>query len=69
MNPFRWRPRRKAEIVELVRVGHLSAPAACGLYGLTPEELAAWQRDYTAYGVAGLAVTKTQIYRKDKAMK
>jgi Protein of unknown function (DUF1153) len=36
---------------------------ACRYYKLSTEEFAAWERAIEAHGVAGLRVTRLQIYR------
>ncbi|HEY3912021.1 MAG TPA: DUF1153 domain-containing protein [Stellaceae bacterium] len=59
----RWVARRKAVIVSAVRNGALSLEEACRRYQLSVEEFHGWQRAIEAHGVAGLRVTRLQIYR------
>jgi Protein of unknown function (DUF1153) len=59
----RWVARRKAVIVDAVRSGAVSLEEVCRRYELSVEEFAAWQRAIEAHGVAGLRVTRLQIYR------
>lgn len=59
----RWVARRKAVIVDAVLRGDLSLDEACSRYRLSVEEFQAWQRAIEAHGVAGLRVTRLQIYR------
>ena len=59
----RWVARRKAVIVNAVRDGALSLEEALRRYQLSIEEFYAWQRAIDAHGVAGLRVTRLQIYR------
>ena len=59
----RWVARRKAVIVSAVSSGALSLDEACRRYQLSVEEFRAWQRAIEAHGVAGLRVTRLQIYR------
>jgi uncharacterized protein DUF1153 len=59
----RWVARRKAVIVDAVRGGALTLDEACHRYGISVEEFLAWQRAIEAHGVAGLRVTRLQIYR------
>ncbi|HTV45590.1 MAG TPA: DUF1153 domain-containing protein [Stellaceae bacterium] len=59
----RWVARRKAVIVNAVRNGALSLEEACRRYQLSVEEFHAWQRAIEEHGVAGLRVTRLQIYR------
>ncbi len=59
----RWVARRKAVIVSAVRNGALSLDEACRRYQLSVEEFHAWQRAIEEHGVAGLRVTRLQIYR------
>ena len=59
----RWVARRKAVIVDAVRNGALTLEEACRRYQLSTEEFYAWQKAIDAHGVAGLRVTRLQIYR------
>jgi Protein of unknown function (DUF1153) len=59
----RWVARRKAVIVNAVRNGALTLDEACRRYQLSIEEFHAWQKAIEAHGVAGLRVTRLQIYR------
>ena len=59
----RWVARRKAVIVDAVRDGALTIDEACRRYQLSPEEFHAWEKAIEAHGVAGLRVTRLQIYR------
>jgi Protein of unknown function (DUF1153) len=59
----RWVARRKAVVVDAVRSGAISLEEACRRYELSVEEFLAWQRAIESHGVAGLRVTRLQIYR------
>jgi Protein of unknown function (DUF1153) len=59
----RWVARRKAAIVNAVRSGEMNIEDACRYYKLSTEEFAAWERAIEAHGVAGLRVTRLQVYR------
>ena len=59
----RWVARRKAVVVNAVRSGAVSLEEVCRRYELSVEEFLAWQRAIEAHGVAGLRVTRLQIYR------
>ena len=59
----RWVARRKAVIVDAVRNGALTLEEACQRYKLSTEEFHSWQKAIDAHGVAGLRVTRLQIYR------
>jgi len=59
----RWVARRKVEIVNAVRNGKMDIEDACRYYMLSTEEFAAWERAIEANGVAGLRVTRLQVYR------
>ncbi|HXC92284.1 MAG TPA: DUF1153 domain-containing protein [Stellaceae bacterium] len=59
----RWVARRKAVIVNAVRDGALTLEEACRRYQLSIEEFHGWQKAIEAHGVAGLRVTRLQIYR------
>jgi hypothetical protein len=59
----RWVARRKAVVVDAVRSGAISLEEACRRYELSVEEFLGWQRAIESHGVAGLRVTRLQIYR------
>src|ERR1700758_964506 len=59
----RWVARRKAVVVNAVRSGSISLEEVCRRYELSVEEFLAWQRAIDTHGVAGLRVTRLQIYR------
>jgi hypothetical protein len=59
----RWVPRRKAAIVNAVHSGVVSLEEICRRYNLSGEEFIAWQRAIETHGVAGLRVTRLQVYR------
>ena len=59
----RWVARRKAVVVNAVRSGAISLEEVCRRYELSVEEFFAWQRAIDTHGVAGLRVTRLQIYR------
>ena len=62
-NTKRWVASRKADIVRAIRSGALSRADACSQYLLSDEELRLWERALDTIGVAGLRVTRVQIYR------
>ena len=59
----RWVARRKAAVVTAVRSGEIDLEEACRRYELSEEEFHAWEQGIKAYGVAGLRITRLQIYR------
>ena len=63
----RWVARRKAAVVTAVRSGAISLEEACRRYHLSEEEFLTWERGIKVHGVAGLRITRLQIYR-DVAM-
>ena len=63
----RWVVRRKAAVVQAVRVGMISLQEACLRYDLSVEEFFAWQRAVERHGIPGLRVTRLQIYRDPEA--
>lgn len=65
----RWVARRKAAVVTAVRSGAISLEEACRRYHLSEEEFLAWERGIDAHGVAGLRITRLQIYRDVPALK
>ena len=50
-------------VVDAVRSGAISLEEACRRYQLSVEEFIGWQRAIESHGVAGLRVTRLQIYR------
>jgi transposase-like protein len=60
----RWVSRHKAAIVNAVHSGAVSLEEVCRRYDLSVEEFIAWQRAIEAHGVAGLRVTRLQVYRR-----
>lgn len=54
----RWVVARKAAVVRAVERGDMSADAACALYVIAPEELAAWRAGYAGRGLDGLRVAR-----------
>ena len=50
----RWVAGRKAAVVAAVLGGVLTVMEACRRYGLSPDELAEWERHYEAEGLKGL---------------
>ena len=48
----RWTARRKAAVVQSVRLGLISLEEACLRYDLTVEELFGWQRAVDRHGSA-----------------
>ncbi|MET0361468.1 MAG: DUF1153 domain-containing protein [Sphingobium sp.] len=59
----RWTAFRKAAVVSALNGGLVSIAEMLGTYGLTIEELSAWQRGFNHFGIAGLRQTYTQRTR------
>jgi transposase-like protein len=59
----RWVVRRKAAVLAAVRNGDLTVEEACRRYGLSEEELHAWQRAFDADGLRGLRATRLPAHR------
>lgn len=53
----RWTIIRKARLLQLIADGKISAALACLRYDISPDELAAWERDHAISGAKGLRVT------------
>jgi hypothetical protein len=62
-NTKRWVIRRKAAVVDAVKVGILTLEQACERYKLSTEEFFTWQTLVEQHGVPGLRVTRLQTYR------
>ena len=63
-NTSRWVPSRKADVVRAIRDGVIGRTEACARYALSGEELRLWERAIDAAGIAGLRVTRVQVYRE-----
>jgi Protein of unknown function (DUF1153) len=59
----RWVARRKAAVVAAVRSGAIGLEEACRRFELSEEEFHSWERVIESHGVAGLRITRLQIYR------
>jgi hypothetical protein len=59
----RWVARRKAAVVAAVRSGAIGLEEACRRFELSEEEFHAWEQGIENHGVAGLRITRLQIYR------
>jgi hypothetical protein len=60
----RWVASRKAAVVRAVRHGLLARDEALATYGLSEEELDAWQEAVDRHGEAALKATALQRYRQ-----
>ena len=65
----RWVIRRKAAVVAAVRSGAIGLEEACRRFELSEEEFNAWERGFDRHGVAGLRITRLQIYRDTPSVK
>jgi transposase-like protein len=63
----RWTIRRKAAVLAAIRTGLITREEVCRRYQLSEEELFSWERAFEAYGLAGLRVTRLQMYRRRTA--
>ncbi|MBS0362731.1 MAG: DUF1153 domain-containing protein [Proteobacteria bacterium] len=63
----RWTVRLKAEVVEAIRAGRVTAQDVMDHFGIAPEELAGWSRRYAAGGRSSLRVTRLQDVRAREA--
>src|SRR5437868_12188673 len=59
----RWVPRRKAAVVDAVRSGVIGLEEACRRYQLSEGEFLSWEREIATHGLAGLRITRLQLYR------
>jgi hypothetical protein len=60
----RWGARRKADVVDAVRRGHLGLNEACTRYALSLEEFLSWQERLQRSGLAGLKMRSVQTARR-----
>jgi hypothetical protein len=66
-NTKRWVVRRKAAVVTAVRSGAMTADEACRRYGLSEEELLAWQQAFASHGLPGLRATRLPTNRSRRS--
>ena len=59
-NVRRWVASRKRIVVEASATGLIARSTALERYGLSDEELSAWESDFAAHGADGLKVTLQQ---------
>jgi ribosomal protein S19E (S16A) len=62
-NTQRWVVRRKAAVLAAVRNGDITVEEARSRYGLSQEELQAWERGFDADGLSGLRATRVVAHR------
>jgi hypothetical protein len=56
-----WTIKRKAAILEAIRVNRISPEEAGLLYNLSAEELLAWQEALAQHGIGGLKATAPRV--------
>ncbi|SFR48483.1 DUF1153 domain-containing protein [Litoreibacter janthinus] len=61
----RWVASRKARVVHAVEADLISAEEACGMYGLSDEELTSWREAVAEHGIKALRATSVQSYRQN----
>jgi hypothetical protein len=54
VSPYRWTPRRKAQILDDIAAGRITRAAALEAYALSDDELDEWQRRYAGGQFKGL---------------
>lgn len=59
----RWTAQRKIDLLNDIAAGELSRQGAFARYGVTEDELDAWERRWAAHGTQGLMTTKIQETR------
>lgn len=59
----RWDTKRKAQVVNAVRNGHLTLDQACEIYAMSVDEFLAWQSLFDQYGPKGLMATRVKELR------
>jgi hypothetical protein len=62
----RWTFGRKGAVLDAIRRGALTVEQARERYGLSLEELDAWQCDFERHGLYGLRATRLQLYRDEE---
>ena len=62
--PVYWVPRRKAQVIAAIAGGLLTIEEACERYGISLEELAAWNHAAARSGLHGLRTTHRKTYKK-----
>lgn len=59
----RWTPRKKAEVLEALRLRRITITQACEAHDLSAEEIDGWVERFGAYGQAGLSAMRLQELR------
>lgn len=59
----RWTAQRKIDLMNDIAAGEITRLAAFTRYGVTDDELHAWERQWAAHGTEGLKATKLQEHR------
>jgi|SRR5215471_16574322 len=63
----RWTPSRKEAVLRAIARGEITIKGAIERWVLSPDEIAAWQRDYALAGRAGLRVRyRLRIHSEQK---
>ena len=65
-NTKRWTAPRKAAVVEALHSKKLTLEEARKRYGLSVEELRAWELHFARHVMYGLHATRVQLYRNDE---
>ena len=63
-NVKRWTPRRKAQILDAVARGDVTAEIVFDRYRISRDEFLEWERLDEEFGISGLKTTLFQTYRK-----
>lgn len=63
-NQQRWTKAKKFMIVSALAKNIISFEGACSFWGLTKEELALWQKHYSAYGINSLKIGTINALRR-----
>jgi hypothetical protein len=59
----RWVTRRKAEVIAAMRGGLITRQEVCNRYGISNDELQAWEELFDQHGMRGLKTTRLQLHR------
>lgn len=66
-NTKRWVARRKAAVLNALKSGEITVEEVFRRYGLSEEELNAWQRAFAVEGLAGLRATRAPRRRRGQS--
>lgn len=60
----RWTPARKRNVIQAIRLGHITIDGACLRYEFSEEELYRWMELLDRHGLKGARASRIQDHRE-----